>query len=238
MHPGRRFVYPGLLGIAILAVFLASYAADSSRRSELHLAAEFVPFYAAGQIAAAGDFVAPYDHVALARTLEQLAGESNDLRWNYPPFVLVIAAAFASVPLAVSYPLFAVLGLTSALAATSALTRDRAMLWLVPLFPACLVNALVGQNGMFSFALLGGGCALLGARPFLAGLLWSGLAFKPQLILILPVYLLHQRHWRALAGVATGLGALVAVSLVSGGNRAVARVPRRRGRPRRSGRTR
>lgn len=214
---GRRFVYPGLLGIAVLAVFLGTYASNGAQRSELQLAAEFVPLYAAGQIAASGDLIESYDPAVLGAQLEQVARESSDLRWNYPPFALLVAIAFASIPLAISYPLFASFGLASVLAATFGLTRDRAMMWLVPIFPACLVNVAVGQNGAFSLALLGGGCALLRSRPFAAGVVWSGLAFKPQLVLVLPLFLLHQRAWRALGGFTAGIAALILLSLAAGG---------------------
>jgi hypothetical protein len=75
----------------------------------------------------------------------------------------------------------------------------RSMLLLALAAPAVLINAVGGQNGCWTAALLGGGLSLLERRPYLAGSLFGMMIYKPQLALLLPVALVAGRQWRALA---------------------------------------
>jgi len=63
--------------------------------------------------------------------------------------------------------------------------------------PALFVNAIGGQNGAWSAALLGGGLMLLDRRPLVAGMLFGLLVYKPHLGLLLPLALLAGRRWPA-----------------------------------------
>jgi hypothetical protein len=71
-----------------------------------------------------------------------------------------------------------------------------------------------GQNAfltalVFTFAML-----LLERRPFVAGLLFGALCYKPHFGLLLPVALLAGRHWAAIAGAALSVAGLCLLSLL------------------------
>ena len=68
----------------------------------------------------------------------------------------------------------------------------RGVLLLALASPAVLINAVGGQNGTWTAALLGGGLSLLERRPYLAGGLFGMMIYKPHLALLLPVAL-HRR---------------------------------------------
>lgn len=51
--------------------------------------------------------------------------------------------------------------------------------------PAVLINAVGGQNGCWTAALLGGGLSLLERRPYIAGGLFGLMVYKPHLALLL-----------------------------------------------------
>ena len=57
----------------------------------------------------------------------------------------------------------------------------RSALLLALASPAVLINAVGGQNGCWTAALLGGGLGLLEKRPYIAGALFGGMIYKPQL---------------------------------------------------------
>ncbi len=80
--------------------------------------------------------------------------------------------------------------------------------------PAVLINAVGGQNGTWTAALLGGGLSLLERRPAVAGILFGIMVCKPQLALLLPVALLAGRQWRAFFATGLTAGALVVVSII------------------------
>jgi hypothetical protein len=80
--------------------------------------------------------------------------------------------------------------------------------------PAVFINAVGGQNGTWTAALMAGGLGLLERRPALAGVLFGLLVYKPHLGLLLPVALIAGRHWRAFAAAAVTAGGLVAASVL------------------------
>jgi hypothetical protein len=84
-----------------------------------------------------------------------------------------------------------------------------------PVIPLVLAH---GQNPLLTAALLGGGLLLLDRRPFLAGLLFGALVYKPQLALLLGPLLLVRRDWQALLGAAVSSALLIAATLLLWGS--------------------
>jgi hypothetical protein len=80
--------------------------------------------------------------------------------------------------------------------------------------PALFVNAVGGQNGAWTAALLGGGLALLDRRPVVAGVLFGLMSYKPHLGVLLPIALVAGRRWRAFAAAAMTVAGLVGLSVV------------------------
>jgi hypothetical protein len=74
-----------------------------------------------------------------------------------------------------------------------------------------------GQNGFLSAALLVGGLRLATSRPFLAGVLFGLLCYKPQLGLLVPVALASARQWCALASAAGTVVLIVVVTSFAAG---------------------
>lgn len=94
------------------------------------------------------------------------------------------------------------------------LAAPRGALVLSLALPAFLVNAIGGQNGAWTAALLGGGLCLLERRPAVAGVLFGLMAYKPHLALLVPVALLAGRQWRAFIAAGLTAGALALASAI------------------------
>ena len=154
------------------------------------------------------------------------------LPFEYPPWAVLPFLPLARLPYKVAYfvwfliniGLF-VLGLrllTSALPAISSSTNRSATMWLaaVSFFP--LFTAFTeGQLTIVVF--LGYALCFIALKKgswFNAGLALALALVKPQLVLALPLVLLYKRRWRALFGLASGLGTLAVVSVL------IVRVPR------------
>ena len=62
--------------------------------------------------------------------------------------------------------------------------------------PMVFNNALVGQNGFLTAALIGGTLYLMPVRPVLAGICLGLLSYKPQYGLLFPLVLIAAAQWR------------------------------------------
>jgi hypothetical protein len=81
-------------------------------------------------------------------------------------------------------------------------------------FPAVFINLTHGQNGFLTAGLFAGALLWLETRPWLAGMLFALLAYKPQFGLVIPIALIAGGYWRALLAGGTSLVALTALSIV------------------------
>jgi hypothetical protein len=84
-------------------------------------------------------------------------------------------------------------------------------------YPAVFVNLGHGHNGFLTAALLGGALVQLDRRPWLAGLLFGLLAYKPQFGLMIPLVLAVTGRWRAFAAAAATVAALLAAATLAFG---------------------
>ncbi len=197
------------IGFAALLVW-SCYAARGAAGTP-----DFMAFWAAGRLTLEGTPALAYDWEA-HRAVET-AGLGRDwqgwMPWHYPPWVQLIVAPFAALPL---WPAMAAwTGLTLALyLRTCWLILPGALGLGAALAAAPTAMMLVnGQSGFLIAALLGLGLLMLERRPAGAGILLAGLAIKPHLALGLPVALAAAGRWRAFAAAAAGVAALVALTL-------------------------
>ncbi len=168
-----------------------------------------------------GDTSVLLDGVHLTRVLNDthpsLSRRLDFRPWVYPPYTLLLVLPFGLLPWALSYGGFQVLSFAAMAAAlrpwVAGWRRYAAVLAGTALCPASGYTMGAGQNSFLSAALLMSGTWLLETRPFAAGLVLGGLAFKPQLGLLVPVALLAAGAWRAIGGAAAMVTVLVGTSL-------------------------
>jgi len=208
------------LGCVALCIGQAMYLAASfvqgqwlADPSGQPIATDFVNVWTAGRQALAGEPAAVYD-VTLHKAAE-VATVGHDFNgeypWLYPPIFLFVAASLALLPYVTAAAVWLALTFPAYLMVVRAIVRHRAGILLACAYPGLLANAVVGQNGFLSAALLGGALLLLQGSPVMAGCLIGLLAFKPHLGILLPIALVAGGHWRAIAA-ATATLALLALS--------------------------
>lgn len=169
-------------------------------------------FWAGGFLFLHRQFSVLFSHEAYQSFLQGMYGHLPYHLWSYPPSYGLIAAAFGWLS-----PWAAVLAFDAlCLALLAAVLRLAGKSWrftaAMLLAPATLENAMEHQNAALITALIGGGLLLARNRPRLGGGLIGLASFKPQLGLVLPLYLLRRAPlaflYAALAAVALAAASL------------------------------
>jgi len=177
---------------------------------------DFLAFWAASELALAGRATDAYDVATIQKVQSETIGaEVKPVAWFYPPTFFLAVLPLALLPYAAAL----VLWLAVPMAALAALlwAVAKRFVWLGLLFPGVAQSLISGQNGVLSACLLGGGLVAMERRPWLAGLMFGLLSYKPQIAVLLAPALLAGRHWRALIGAAVTVAALAAASLAAFG---------------------
>jgi hypothetical protein len=194
------------------------------------LGTDFSNVYAAGTYLLEGRADAAFDPVLQHARAQALFGqETPAYGWHYPPFFLFVAAALAVFPYLLALAIWQGVTLLLYLAAIRAVLRAAAPsdgdesaadpLWLLlaVAFPAVFVNLGHGHNGFLTAALLSAALVMLDRRPFLAGILFGLLVYKPQFGLLIPLVLAASGHWRTFVAATATVTALVVLTTLTFG---------------------
>jgi hypothetical protein len=132
--------------------------------------------------------------------------------WSYPPSYLLVVGLFDWLP---PWPAILTYDVAWFLLLAVLLRVAGKSWWFIAAVlasPACLDNLLEHQNGNLCAALMAAPLLMLPRRPWIAGGLIGLLSFKPQLGVVLPLFLLRRAPRAALAAaisaVVLGLAAL------------------------------
>jgi hypothetical protein len=203
--------------LAALAVYDVAYLAVWLARGPQPPFDDFFGLWSFGRFAARSG-VAVYDPQALAAFQHALDPSlSGGYPCPYPPPFLLALVPVGAAPLAPAFVLWMTTTSCAYLAATLG-RRWRSLAGLaLPIAPTSLLTVVAGQNGFLTAAFLLAGLRTLNRSPWLAGVVFGLLAYKPQFGVVVPVVLIATRSWRPLIGGAvTGCVAMLAASLAFG----------------------
>lgn len=174
---------------------------------------DFVSFHAAGALANAGTPWLAYDRVAHHAAEQAAIGRAAIYNYfYYPPVFLLLCGLLARLPYLLAYIVFQAAGAVACWFAVRLIRRDLPVMVFLA-FPGLWWGFGTGQNALLTAALFAAGTALLDRRPWLAGLCFGALCYKPHFGLLIPVALIAGGHWRAFLGAAGAASALVATSI-------------------------
>jgi alpha-1,2-mannosyltransferase len=226
-----------LVGFALLAAYaigLAYLILTSNGVNDAQgrpLGTDFSNVYAAGTYVLEGHPQAPFDPALQYLREQAIFGTATPFYgWHYPPFFLFVAAALALLPYAPALVLWQGATLALYLLAIRAIVvrgahddagvrsrPDPLWLLLALAFPAVFVNVGHGHNGFLTAALIGAALAVLDRRPWLAGILFGLLIYKPQFGLLVPLVLVATGRWRAVAAALATVAALLLITTLAFG---------------------
>jgi alpha-1,2-mannosyltransferase len=176
---------------------------------------DFLSYWAAAVLAAGGSPADAYD-VTLHHAAQQSAfAFDTKLPFAYPPPYLLLLVPLGLLPYAAAAGVWIAATLAAYVAAVRRLMPDWAGAAIA--FPPVAICGISGQNGMLTAALFMAGLTLLGARPFVAGIIFGCIAIKPQLGILLPLAFIAGREWRAFAGATVAVLTMIAASLIAFG---------------------
>jgi hypothetical protein len=191
---GLGLAYPVYLGLMYRS---HSWILASQGRP---LVSDFLVFWLAGRSALHGAAATAYDpHLHHAAEVAA-AGHAfaTHLSWHYPPLFLFVAASLAVLPYVPAFILW-VAGTLAAYAMTvGEIARSRLALILGCAAPTVFINAIGGQNGPLTAALIGATLLFLEERPLLSGFFLGLLTYRPHFGVIFPLVLLAGGYWRVI----------------------------------------
>ena len=216
-HPRVRLAWTALIGV-MLAFAAMMIEIVYLGRGVNHLN-DFHPIWVSAKLIFAGDWAVNYDAEALhLRHVEAGVDPHWRAPFPYPPFFMPFLGPLGALPQAVAWAGMLAVTFAFYLWAVLGSRPAKSLAALSPLLaPTAAVNAMFGQTGFLSGALMVGGLRLATSRPYLAGALFGALAYKPQLGLFIPLALAAAGLWRAIGAAAlTVLFGIVASSAIYG----------------------
>jgi arabinofuranan 3-O-arabinosyltransferase len=178
---------------------------------------DFVNYWSAAYLTLHGRLAEIYDVNAFHAFQQGVVGPAvGGYHYSYPPVMLFMSAPLALIPYV---PALFVWLVAQWYAFYRVLRHEmgKGALLLALATPAVLVNAVGGQNGCWTAALLGGGLTLIERRPYLAGVLFGLMIYKPHLAILVPVALVAGRKWRTVVSAGVTAAGLVGASVLSFG---------------------
>jgi hypothetical protein len=218
--PARRRRFYAALSLPLIApllIFIYRPVGDGLDAIGYPIGRDFINVWCGPRLAFAGELATLFDFARYETAIGVLFGHPLPFtNWSYPLFTLPLFWPLAQLPyfLALAAWTFGLFGAFAAVTLSQLERADRLRaLVVLALAPACLINAVGGQNGFLSAALLLGGTLVLDRRPILAGVLFGFLTFKPHLGFVLPFALLALAAWRTIASAVVTVLALVGASI-------------------------
>lgn len=211
----RALIVALMLVPVMLAVEALTIWSDPALRGHLPFGHDFVAFWSAARLTAAGAHEALYDPAQFWAEQAPVSVRPGFLSWHYPPTFLLFLMPLAELGFAAAWLVFSAGGLAAlALAGRRVLPMPGLLGWAALLgAPVIGVTLVQGQNGAWvAAALIGGLWARERGRGWLAALLFACLAAKPHLALALPIALIAARDWRLIGQTALMVGGLIGLS--------------------------
>jgi glycosyl transferase family 87 len=148
---------------------------------------DYLWLWGAGHLLQVGDVATIFNPLAFATWLRGVYGpQLDDFVWGYPPSMLFLALPAAHASILSGFALFTIAQMALLWCVGRFAGLSRGVLVAALISPAAIENALGGQNGAMTSALLVGGLTLAGRQSILSGVLLGLLTVKPQLGLVTP----------------------------------------------------
>jgi hypothetical protein len=164
---------------------------------------DFSWIWVSGTFAASSEPARVYDHSAFSAARAVLAGPGGcmflDNKFDYPPIILFLTYPLGLLSYSTAFAVWMAATLLIYLAAIYAIIpRPAAVIAALTTSPV-VFNVLLGQNGFLTAGLIGLSLVLMERRPWLSGIFFGLLTYKPQFGILIPFALLASRDWRSLA---------------------------------------
>lgn len=167
----------------------------------LFFASDFAVFWSAARVAFEHGGAAVFSP-DLMHTVEMSVRSHDDYSpWPYPPTFLLVIFPLGFLPFNLALTAFFTFSAAAYVAFIRRIAEPFDAIAFLPIvaFPGLFFVVLYGQNSLITAAFCAAALMFLPHRPVLAGAFIALLGIKPQLGILVPLFLICGRHWRALA---------------------------------------
>jgi hypothetical protein len=161
---------------------------------------DFCWIWVSGKFAVSSNPAEIYNPAAFTAAQDALfgPGECKFLHFSYPPTVLFFSYLVGLLPYTIAFGAWIVATIVLYLTAVYAIIPRPAAV-IAALTPMAVpLNVLLGHNGFLTAGLIGLSLIFAERRPWLSGILFGLLTYKPQFGVLFPLALLASRNWRTL----------------------------------------
>ena len=220
----RKLLFFSVIGASFLAPIVWRFYWPAGGVFDIigyHLGRDFINVWTGPQVVARYGVMMLFDLTGYHWAQSQIFGTLIYLHnWGYPLFILFFAYPLSLLPYIPALIVWTVLGFAAyASAVIPRLAPEQR--WIGFLFllvsASSLVNIVAGQNGFITAALLLGGLGLLDRRPWIAGILFGILTYKPHLGVLVAVVLLVSGAGRSIVAASLTSIFLIGASIVAWG---------------------
>lgn len=214
------FLIAALYGAAyngvFLATFIASFFADGMPLALVNR--DFANYWVAGLSVLDGQHMDLFTQSIYFDRLKEIFGDDYPIHaWSYPPHLLLFLWPFGLLDYRTALALFELAGVAFFVWAIITFRRQHSTtgssIWLCSAAGAFSVLAIeTAQNGFYTAGLFLLGVALARSRPLCAAVAFALLTTKPQLGVLIPLWLIVERNWVVLLNATVLSLALIAVS--------------------------
>lgn len=212
----RYKIYLSLLISFYILVIIYGLVQSPNKYYGKPVGGDFATFWAASKMILAGQSSNIYDEKKLYDVQKKVTGLDQFLPIiSYPPVGVLFIAPLSLFPYLVSLILWLGSTLLVFLFVLKRIAPHPLTLWVGITFPGTFGNFVNGNNGFLSAIFIGGGLLFMESFPFIGGLFFGLLTYKPHLAILIPLVLIAGRHWRVLLGMIVSVICLnlVAVSI-------------------------
>jgi hypothetical protein len=205
----------------VLSFCLWYVTADGLKdKSGTPLGADFLNVYAAGLMVHQGQAASVYNWDLHGQIEQTVAGYAAPyFGWHYPPNFLSIANLCAYFPYLCAFGLYMTISFVCYVTVIRRISAKlKECLWALVAFPGVFVNIINGQNGFLTTAFFGAGMMWLEEKPWLAGVMFGLLSYKPQFFIVIPVVLALSGYARACFSTLVTAGACFGLSWLAYGS--------------------
>jgi len=176
---------------------------------------DFITFWSGGRAVLTDRAVELYQAAQYRDLLVQYFGEPlNNYYFAYPPHSLALFAPFGALPYVYGLILWTVGELALAYAASRMWFKRQDFSFWIIIGPAAFIVLIGGQTGLWLAGIWMLALSCLDKRPILAGVLIGILTIKPQMGVLLALYLLCGGHWKAIISASVTASLMIAASLI------------------------
>jgi len=210
---GVALAYPFYLSLMFRS---ANWILDTHGRPSV---SGFLVFWETGRAVLRGAAASAYDPRILHAAEVAAAGHefTRHMSWQYPPLFFFVAAGLALLPYVPAFLFWIASTLAVYGLVVWRIAGSRLALVLACAAPAVFINAIGGQNGPLTAALIGTVLLNLEKRPVASGIALGLLTYRPQFGLLFPLVLAAGGYWRAFfAAAATAVLGILACWMAFG----------------------